>query len=168
MYSLADIQAVWQDTTNPIILRQFIGNVEMGWKVAWSDRMVYMYTSILVFGGVWWILRKKVKSLPWWGLFLLLLPMAVDGTSHLISDLYGIGMGFRDSNAWLASLTNNAFSPTFYAGDAFGSFNSWMRLLTGVLFGLGIVWFGFPYLDKSFSDLAKFLRNKRRRSQFDL
>jgi hypothetical protein len=94
--------------------------------------------------------------------------MAVDGTSHLISDFAGIGMGFRDSNAWLASLTNNSFSAEYYAGDAFGSFNSWMRLLTGVLFGLGIVWFGFSYLDKSFSDLAKYLDNKRHRSQSEL
>jgi hypothetical protein len=26
-----------------------------------------------------------------------------------------------------------------------------MRLITGVLFGLGIVWFGYPYLDAAFS-----------------
>jgi uncharacterized membrane protein len=168
MYSLSDIQAVWQDTANPLVLRQFIGNPDMGWKVAWSDRMVYMYTSILIFGGIWWLIRRKVRPFPWWGFILLLLPMAVDGTSHLISDLAGIGMGFRDSNAWLATLTNNAFSVRFYAGDAFGSFNSWMRLLTGLLFGLGIVWFGFPYLDKSFSDLAKYLGNKRFHSQSDL
>ena len=168
MYSLNDIQAIWQDTTNPLILRQFIGNPDMGWKVAWSDRMVYMYTSILVFGGKWWILHRKVKPLPWWGFIILLLPMAFDGTSHLISDFAGIGSGFRDNNTWLVSLTMNAFSAKFYVGDAFGSFNSWIRLLTGVLFGLGIVWFGFPYLDRSFSDLAKYLGNKRHRSQLDL
>jgi uncharacterized membrane protein len=127
-----------------------------------------MYTSILIFGGFWWLLRRKLKPLPWWGLIILLLPMAVDGTSHLISDFAGIGQGFRDSNVWLASLTNNAFSSRFYAGDGLGSFNSWMRLFTGVLFGLGIVWFSFPYLNKSFSDLAKYLQNKLRRSQLDL
>jgi len=164
MYSLNEIQAVWQDTTNPLILRQFTGTPEMGWKVAWSDRMVFMYTSILVFGGFWWLLRRKLKPLPWWGLIILLLPMAVDGTSHLISDFAGIGQGFRDSNIWLASLTNNSFSPTFYAGDALGSFNSWMRFITGILFGLGIVWFGFPYLNTSLSDLARILKNKLQRS----
>jgi uncharacterized membrane protein len=168
MYSLNDIQDVWQHTDNPLILRQFIGTPEMGWKVAWSDRMVFMYTSILVFGGFWWLFRRRIKPLPWWGLIILLSPMAVDGTSHLISDLAGIGMGFRDSNAWLATLTNNAFYAGFYAGDAFGSFNSWMRLLTGALFGLGIVWFGFPYLNKSFKDLAEFLYKKNHRSQLDL
>jgi len=150
-YSLAEIQAAWQNTTNPLILRQFIGNPEMGWKVAWSDRMVSMYTATWIFGLFWWHLRRLVKPLPWWGLALFLLPMAVDGSSHFLSDLEGIGEGFRDSNAWLATLTNNAFTPGFYVSDAWGSFNSLMRLLTGVLFGIGIIWFSFPYLDLAFS-----------------
>lgn len=164
MYSLGEIQNVWRNTINPLILRQFIGNPEMGWKVAWSDRMVFMYTSILIFGGFWWFLHRKVKWLPWWGLIILLLPMALDGTSHLISDFAGIGQGFRDSNLWLATLTNNAFSSSFYTGDALGSFNSWVRFLTGVLFGLGVVWFSFPFLDKYFSDLASFLETKFNRA----
>jgi len=42
MVPLADIYANWQVTNNPLILRQFIGNATLGWKVAWSDRMVYM------------------------------------------------------------------------------------------------------------------------------
>jgi uncharacterized membrane protein len=150
-YSLPEIQSAWQDSINPLILRQFIGNPEMGWKVAWSDRMVSMYAGILFAGFVWWPLRRKLKPLPWWGVVLFLLPMAVDGTSHFIGDLAGIGQGFRDSNLWLAALTRDAFSPGFYAGDAWGSFNSLMRLLTGVLFGTGIVWFGFPYLEDAFS-----------------
>ena len=64
----------------------------------------------------------------------------------MLSDLAGIGQGFRDTNLWLAFLTNNAFSASFYAGEALGSFNSWMRLVTGILAGLGIVWFIFPYV----------------------
>jgi uncharacterized membrane protein len=150
-YSLSEVQLAWQNTINPLILRQFIGNPEFGWKVAWSDRMVSMFTSLWLFGLLWWLLRRWLKPLPWWGLILFLLPVAVDGTSHLISDLFGIGQGFRDSNAWLATLTNYSLPPSFYVGDAWGSFNSLMRLLTGILFGLGIVWFGFPYLDDVFS-----------------
>ena len=140
---------------NLIVLRQFIGSPEMGWKVAWSDRMVSMFTSIWLFGLSWWPLRRRLKPLAWWGLVLFLLPMAVDGTSHLISDFAGIGQGFRDSNTWLAALTHNAFPTSFYAGDGWGSFNFLMRLLTGVLFGLGIVWFSFPYLDDAFSQQAQ-------------
>jgi uncharacterized membrane protein len=147
MYGLDDIQAVWKNTNNPLILRQFNGNSQMGWKVAWSDRMVYMYGSIVLFAApLFWLRRKIIKPITWWGFLLLLLPMAIDGSTHFISDLSGIGNGFRDSNLWLATLTNNAFSDSFYAGDALGSFNSWMRLLTGLPFGLGIVWFLLPYL----------------------
>jgi hypothetical protein len=61
----------------------------------------------------------------------------------MVSDFAGIGEGFRDSNIWLATLTHHAYPATFYAGDALGSFNSWMRWFSGILFGAGIVWFGF-------------------------
>jgi len=150
-YSLPQVQAAWQNTANPLVLRQFIGNSEIGWKVAWSDRMVSMFTSIWVFGLLWWPLRRRLPALPWWGLILFLLPMALDGTTHLISDFAGIGQGFRDTNLWLAALTGKAFPAGFYAGDAWGTFNSLMRLLTGILFGLGIVWFLFPFVDDAFS-----------------
>jgi uncharacterized membrane protein len=150
-YTLAEVQKAWQNTTDMMILRQFIGSPTLGWKVAWSDRMVSMYTSTWLFGLLWYPLRRKIKPLPWWGLVLFLLPMAVDGASHFISDIAGIGQGFRDSNAWLAVLTNHALPAGFYTGDAWGSFNSLMRLLTGIFFGLGVVWFGYPYMDKAFS-----------------
>ena len=153
MYHLNEIQVNWQNSTNPLILRQFIGNPELGWKVAWSDRMVSMFTSVLIFAWIWWLLRKKLNPLPMWGLVLLLLPMVVDGTTHLISDLTGLGQGFRDTNIWLVSLANNAFTPSFYMGDALGSFNSWLRFVTGVLFGVGIVWFSFPHIDAAIQDM---------------
>ena len=146
MYSLNEIQAVWQDTVNPMILRQFIGNEVMGWKVAWSDRMISFYMSVWLFAVGWWPLRRKVKPLSWWAFALFLLPMIIDGITHAVSDLVGIGQGFRDANQWLAVLTNNAFSASFYAGDALGSFNSTMRLITGLLAGLSIVWLVFPYI----------------------
>lgn len=150
-YTLPEIHSVWKDTNDMAILRQFIGNAQMGWKVAWSDRMVSMFTSLWVFGILWGGL-KKTKPLRLWGLALFLLPLAVDGTTHLISDLAGIGQGFRDSNAWLAILTNHQFPTAFYTGDAWGSFNAWMRVISGILFGLGIVWFGFPYLKEAFQN----------------
>ncbi len=150
MYSLAEVQAAWHNTNNPLILRQFIGNPEMGWKVAWSDRMVSLYGGIWLAGLFWQPLLRRLKRLPWWGLLLLTLPIFVDGATHTISDFAGIGHGFRDTNVWLSTLTRSAFSPAFYAGDAFGSFNSWMRLLTGLLFSVGAVWFIFPYIEESF------------------
>lgn len=146
MYSLKEIQTAWQDTINPLILRRFIGDETMGWKIAWSDRMISFYTSVWMFALLWYPFRRKVKPISWWGFILLLLPIAIDGGTHAVSDLAGIGQGFRDTNQWLVVLTNNAFPATLYAGDALGSFNSLMRLLTGPLAGFAIVWFAFPYV----------------------
>jgi len=151
-YSLAEIGVTGQNTSNILALRHFIGNTAMGWKVAWSDRMVAMFTSLWAFGLLWWPVRKRLPSLPVWGLVLFLLPMAVDGGTHVLSDLAGIGQGFRDVNLWLATLSQNIFRPEFYAGDAWGSFNSMMRLLTGILFGLGVAWFAFPALNDALSE----------------
>jgi uncharacterized membrane protein len=154
-YSLSEIQTAWNNTNNIVILRQFAGNAQMGWKVAWSDRMVSMFTSLWLFGILWGLVKTNTKRISWWFLILLLLPTAVDGTTHFISDMARIGQGFRDSNTWLAVITHHALPRFFYAGDAWGSFNAWMRLITGVLFGFGMVWFGFPYIDEVFKDSAQ-------------
>lgn len=146
MYSLTEIQVAWQNTVNPMLLRQFIGNETMGWKIGWSDRMISFYTSIWLFALLLFPWRRKIKPLVLWGLVLLLLPIIMDGGTHAISDLAGIGNGFRDTNMWLAALTNYSLPTPFYAGDALGSFNSIMRFVTGVLAGLGIGWLIFPYL----------------------
>ncbi len=152
MYSLQEIQTAWQNTTNPLVLRQFLGNAAMGWKLAWSDRMVSFYGGVWLFALLWWPLRRKVRPLPWWGLVLFLLPIVVDGGSHAISDLSGIDQGFRETNQWLAGLTAHALPVWFYVGNALGSFNSWMRLITGFLAGLGLVLFVFPYMEASFAE----------------
>ena len=166
MYSLSNVQSVWQNSIDPALLRQFIGNPQMGWKVSWSDRMVYMYASTLIFGLLWWPLRHRLRRLSWWGLVLFLLPMFVDGSTHLLSDLAGLGQGFRYTNLWLARLTHNIFPPTFYLGNALGSFNAWMRLISGVLFGLGVVWFGFPHLNDWFEDTVRIMEAKFQRQGY--
>src|SRR5690606_31561517 len=106
-----------------LVLRRFTGSEALGWKVAWSDRMVYMYVAPLLVAIAYAFARhRRVKPLPLWAFFLLLLPMAVDGGTHWLSDLAGIGQGFRYTNAWLAGLTGNILPAWFYAGDALGSF----------------------------------------------
>ena len=150
MYTLSEIQSAWQDTINPMILRQFVGNESIGWKIAWSDRMISFYTSIWLFVVAWSPFRRKIKPLSFLGFAFFLLPIALDGGSHILSDFAGIGQGFRDTNQWLAILTNNALPSSFLIGDALGSFNSWARIITGLLAGLGIVWFAFPHVEASF------------------
>lgn len=149
MYSLTEIQSVWQNTINPLVLRHFIGNETMGWKIAWSDRMISFYTSVWVFAALWYPFRRKINTLSWLGFFVLLLPIIMDGSTHTLSDFAGIGRGFRDTNEWLVVMTNNSLPAGFYAGDALGSFNSIMRFISGILAGLGTVWLAFPYLSQT-------------------
>ncbi len=147
MWSLGEIQLAWQETRNPFLLRQFVGNAEMGWKVAWSDRMASLYGAVFLASLGYGLSRRTGNTMPWWVALILAAPMVIDGGTHFVSDLAGLGQGFRDSNDWLAALTNHGLPTTFYVGDALGSFNSWMRLITGSLFGVAIVGFTYPYLD---------------------
>lgn len=139
-YSLPEIQSAWVVTDDARILRQFVGTPEMGWKVAWSDRMVALYTSGFFAALICWRLRRRLPRLSPRMFILLGLPMVLDGATHAISDYVGLAGSFRATNDWLALITNNALPPTFYAGDALGSFNSWMRLITGILFGVSSAW----------------------------
>ena len=144
-YPLAEI-------SNELIRRQFIGTPELGWKVAWSDRMIAMYGSIFLFGLIYALVRERggqVRGLSWQLLLLLIFPMAVDGTTHLIND--ALRLDFRQTNEWAIILTRNALPAAFYAGDMFGSFNSVLRLATGLLFGFGIVGFLWPIMNDEFS-----------------
>lgn len=133
-------------SANPLVLREFIGNAEMGFKVAWSDRMVSLYTSIWAGGLMFAALRGRIRPLAFVPFVLLLAPLAIDGLTHMVSDIQGLGMGFRETNAWLSVLTQAALPTEFYAGDGWGSFNSIMRLASGVAAGLGVAWLGLPRL----------------------
>lgn len=74
-------------------------------------------------------------------------PMIVDGVTHWLSDFAGVGRGFRYGNEWLAALTGHLLPQWFYVGNGVGSFNFWVRLVTGLLFGLAVVWLVYPRLD---------------------
>jgi uncharacterized membrane protein len=161
MLSLSEIQAMLEQTSDPIVLRQFIGNSQIGYKVAWSDRMVSAYTTIPLGGILWWSFRKRLPFLSIWGFLFLALPMGIDGITHMVSDIEGIGQGFRFTNEWLVTLTENGLPSFFYTGTTLGSFNSWMRLITGTLFGLGMGWFVFPRLALAFGIIKPTTRVQR-------
>ena len=155
MYSLNEIKAVWE-LDGFFGLRQFVGNPEFGYKVAWSDRMISFYGIIWVGAILFLFVRRRIKSLsPIAWLFIGILPVGLDGVTHMINDaLAGTsGAGFRDTNTWLAFLTGNRLPLSFYAGDVLGSFNSDMRWITGILFGLTTVWFLFPFVETAMRDV---------------
>jgi hypothetical protein len=160
MYSLSEVQALFRNTTNPHILRQFIGDQQVGWKMAWSDRMVSLYTTIFFAGLFYPSVRKHLKPLPIRFWTLLAMPLFIDVGAHMASDMAGIGKGFRDSNLWLAALTGNSLPPLFYAGDGLGSFNSWIRLVTGILFGISSVWMFYPRIEQTFAGIINKIETK--------
>ncbi|MCB0078924.1 MAG: DUF2085 domain-containing protein [Anaerolineales bacterium] len=159
MYELGPLLAAGADGSDLLRLREFVGTPELGWKLGFSDRMVAMYGGALAAGLVYGWLRRRgsVKPFPLWLLLLLVIPMALDGTTHLISDL---GFGWRETNAWAYRLFGNQ-PADFYSGTTFGTLNSTLRLLTGTLFGFGMMFFAYPYMDYGFEDLAQEVEHNR-------
>lgn len=151
-YTLAEINRVYP-STDPWQLRYFYGTPEMGWRVAWSDRMISFYFLTPVFAISYFVLRRfgialrPISAKVW---LLALTPILLDGLTHAASDiLSGISNGgFRDTNVWLAFITANRF-PGFYAGDQFGTFNWWMRLVSGALAAWATAYFVFTWLDQT-------------------
>jgi len=164
MYNIAQlpIAMTGNESVDTLALRAFIGNSALGWKVAWSDRMVYMYGGIWLAGLLFKLMsQRNIKRLGIVGIVTLLMPMAIDGGTHFLSDVTGgLTGGFRYNNQWLSDLTQNVLPSWFYVGDAFGSFNAWMRLISGLAFGFMFVWLAFPILKQNFQDTAQTLREK--------
>ncbi|MEO7911904.1 MAG: hypothetical protein ABIV47_19850 [Roseiflexaceae bacterium] len=152
MVPLADILAV-TGPSDPLELRWFVGTPVLGWKVAWSDRMVSLYTPLFLGAAVYALSGRRWRSPRWrWALLLPYLPLLIDGLSHMVDDIFRLGI--RADNAWLAALTSNIFTQAFYKGDALGSFNWWARLLTGLLASAAFVRQIYPLLDCGFATLV--------------
>ena len=143
---------------DPAYLRGFVGNAQVGFKVGIAERDMAIYVTLLLAGLGYALVRRRVRGLSWRAFGLLILPMALDGGSHVVSEI--TGLGFRGANAWLATLTGNVFSKSFYAGTTIGSFNWLMRTVTGSLFAVACVWFAYPYLEKGFGDVVRPARMK--------
>jgi uncharacterized membrane protein len=163
MYNLDELPvALVGNARDMWTLRAYLGDPAFGWKVAWSDRMVAMYGSIWI-GAIIYaaISRKRLwKPIALWLFALLLLPITIDGITHFVSDLGGLTGGFRYDNRWLANLTNNVFPTSFYVGDTLGSFNSWARLVSGVLLGIAVIGLALPYLEREFRSVEQTLAEK--------
>lgn len=108
--------------------RNFLGNEEMGYKMALCQRDIAIYGAIFLFGLVFSLTGKKIKPLPWYLWILIGLgPIGLDGFSQLLSQT-----GFGIFN-WLPLRESTPF----------------LRVFTGFCFGLATAWFGFPYLEES-------------------
>ncbi|MCC6453442.1 MAG: DUF2085 domain-containing protein [Caldilineaceae bacterium] len=91
------------DASNLFLFRSFIGNPQIGYKVALCERDIAIYGSVALGGLVFALLRRRGKvrapSLKVYALFLI--PIAVDGLSQLV--------GLRESNWWLRTVTGALF-----------------------------------------------------------
>ncbi len=122
--------------------RAFVGNDQVGYKVAFCQRDVAIYGGILLAGLVYAGLRErfKIRPLKWYFWVLLGLgPIALDGFSQLLTQPpYDLLRGFRESTPFL-------------------------RTLTGGLFGAMNVWLAYPYLQDSMQESAQVLEAKAAR-----
>ncbi|MCL4265456.1 MAG: DUF2085 domain-containing protein [Anaerolineae bacterium] len=155
-YSLEQVIAFGAD---PQQAQAFTGNAHMGYKTALNHRMVAIFMGMVI-GGLVWGWRRGRPSLSLFVFILFTLPLLLDGFSHIISEQ---GSGFRESNDWLVVLTGGMGTAVFYTGTTAGTLNWWLRTLTGLLFGLGLVWFSFPRFASYFGGVKKQLEKKRLR-----
>ena len=132
-------QATGISSEDILASRGFIGNDVLGYKVAFCERDVAIYGSILLFGLLFAISGRKIKHLPWYIWFIVgIMPIAIDGFSQLPS-LMNINFP-----AWVPMRESTPF----------------LRTLTGFLFGFTTAWFGYPYIEDTMLDTRRLMAQK--------
>lgn len=120
--------------------RKYIGDETVGYKVALCERDVAIYLAILIFGIVFGLTGRRVKSLHWmlW-LLIGIAPIGLDGFSQLFSQFKW---------EWLASIVPYRESTPY------------LRVLTGALFGLATAWFAYPNIEESMNETRQYYIKK--------
>ncbi len=119
--------------------RAFTGNPAMGYKVAFCERDIAIYGSVLLFGLIFSLTGRRLRSLPWYVWILVgIIPIAVDGFSQIPS-LVNI--------PWLSWFPLRESTP-------------FLRTLTGFLFGFTTAWFGYPYVEATMGETRQILARK--------
>ncbi len=120
--------------------RNFIGNETVGYKIALCERDVAIYLSILLFGVVFGLTGRRIKSLHWmlW-LLIGIAPIGLDGFSQLFSQF---------NWQWLEAVVPYRESTPF------------LRALTGSLFGLATAWFAYPSIEESMNETRQYYIKK--------
>lgn len=119
--------------------RRYVGDEQVGYKVALCERDIFIYGAILVFGLVYGATGRKLPPLPWYlWVGIGMLPIGLDGFSQLLSQPPLNFLPFRESTPLL-------------------------RSLTGFLFGFTTAWFGYPMLEASMAEARQIMATKLRR-----
>ncbi|MER3397475.1 MAG: hypothetical protein C4316_02880 [Chloroflexota bacterium] len=86
---------------NPTDPAAFLGSPELGFKVAFCERDVAIYGLMLVAGLAYGLFRGQIRALDWRVFLVLILPLALDGTTQLL--------GLRESDWLLRTVTGGLF-----------------------------------------------------------
>jgi uncharacterized membrane protein len=104
VYPIGDLQRIL-GVSNPasdiFYWREFIGNPQMGYKMAWCERDMAIYLAMLLTGILFSLLRSHLKPLNWRIYLLFITPMAIDGFTQLF--------GLRESDWILRTITGVLF-----------------------------------------------------------
>ncbi len=116
--------------------------------MAFCWRNTAIYGGMFLFGLLYALARERkapwlrwlLKPIPFWGFLLFLLPMALDGLTHTL--------GLRDMSEnvnmdmWYSLLLTPSGSQLF-------SLNWSLRIVTGLMAALGVMWFSLGRLDRA-------------------
>lgn len=118
--------------------REFVGTPVVGYKVAFCERDIAIYASLLLFGLVFWITGRRFGPASWYmWLFIGLIPIGLDGFSQLPSLASGLP-------AWLPIRESTPF----------------LRTLTGGLFGWMTAWYLIPRIEESTQEALRIMNHK--------
>lgn len=137
-YSVDDLQHalnVSYPLTDVLAWREFRGNAELGYKMAFCERDAAIYMTMALAAIIFAFIRSRVRALPFRWYLVLLLPMAIDGTWQLISTI--------------AMVT--PIADTFPLHES----TPLLRTVTGALFGLGTAWLTLPIFNQAMQDLER-------------
>lgn len=114
--------------------RNFVGNAQMGYKMALCERDIAIYFMIFLMGLIYAFVRKRREVKPMrFIVFVIffLLPIGWDG----FSQLFGYFFEF---------LGSDTLQTLFYVRES----TPLLRSGTGALFGTGVVWLVYPHIAK--------------------
>jgi len=128
--------------------RRFIGNEQMGYKMALCERDIAIYGFVLVGGLLYAMLRNRLdlKPLPF-VLFLVIGvgPIALDGFSQLFS-------------YWATPADGSAATGVMAAIQRIFPLREstpLLRSFTGAWFGFTLVWLAYPQVDRGMRDTSR-------------
>lgn len=129
--------------------RVFLGNSEMGYKMALCARDIGIYFFVLVGGLIFAVLRPRynIKPLPILAFIIIGMgPIGLDGFSQLFGYMFdGHSSGLL---GFLGQLFAVRESPPL------------LRTLTGAWFGLTLVWLAYPHVNAGMKDTERDLKEK--------